>query len=779
MIFIKNKLTCILLLIIPVFPVPVKSTANKIIEFTSSNLPIIVIDTQGKNIPSAYKIDAHMGIIDNGPGVRNNVNDPFNNYDGKIGIEIRGSSSQMFPKKQYAVETRLENGENNNVSLLGMPEENDWVLYAPYSDKTLIRNVIAYTLANKIGRYASRTRLCEVVLNGSYNGMYVLMEKIKRDNNRVDISNLWPEEISGVDLTGGYIIKIDKTAGENVRGWTSPFPPYNGSDRRIFYQFHYPKPDEIVPEQEEYIQDFILDFEMTLFGSEYGDPLYGYSNFIDIESFVDYFLLNEISKNVDGYRLSSFFYKDREDKDNALYTGPIWDFNLAFGNADYYNGQYIDDWQADFKGYGDSFQIPFWWLKLRADKAFSDRIITKWSNLRDSIFSDDQLLFLVDSLTTLLDEAKDRDFEKWPRLGSYVWPNPYIFDTYEEEINYLESWILDRVVWIDDVLFDSVLPSDPTNFHIVSKSSSTVTLSWDASLDNNRVAGYDIYSGSILMQSTPYTTTIIKNLDEDTEYTFSINSRDDAGNPSTNNPSVNFVTNTFSEDDGYLALKTSEIPIIDGIQDSSWSENQASSLENIIGGSITDNEDLSGQFRVTWDDNRLYILLTILDDIRVDDSGSSIHEDDGIELYIDLDNSKNTSYGPDDYKFRFAYNDDTVYERIRDATKDIEFKFLDTGVGYNAEISIPWTTLGYPPHENALIGFEIQVNDDDDGGGRDAKIAWWGIEDIAYENPSAFGTIKLKNTISILSDILNIPEQFILFQNYPNPFNNPNLIWLD
>ncbi len=137
------------------------------VNFESSNLPIVVINTHGQTIPDEYRIIADMGIIYNGPGQRNHVNDPFNNYDGKISIELRGSSSQMFPKKQYALETEDAQGENLNVSLLGLPEENDWILNGPYSDKSLIRNVLIYRLARDLGNYASRTRFCELVLNGA------------------------------------------------------------------------------------------------------------------------------------------------------------------------------------------------------------------------------------------------------------------------------------------------------------------------------------------------------------------------------------------------------------------------------------------------------------------------------------------------------------------------------------------------------------------------------------------------------------------------------------
>lgn len=270
------------------------------VNFTSSNLPIVVIDTHGQAIPDEPKIEADMGIIYNGPGVRNNLSDPFNHYNGKIAIEIRGSSSQQFPKKQYGFETKDAQGKDLDVSLLNMPEEADWILSASYSDKTLMRNVLAYKLANDMGRYASRTQFCEVVLNGDYHGVYMLMEKIKRDKNRVNISKMEPTDISGDALTGGYIIKIDKLEGSDTDGWYSTFLPYPGAWQRIYYQYDTPKLEDLAPEQISYIKNFVFTFENLMTKPEYADPQNGYAQYIDIDSFVDYFILNEISRNVES-----------------------------------------------------------------------------------------------------------------------------------------------------------------------------------------------------------------------------------------------------------------------------------------------------------------------------------------------------------------------------------------------------------------------------------------------------------------------------------------------
>jgi len=315
------------------------------VPFTSSNLPIVVINTYGQNIVNEPKITAHMGIIDNGKGVRNNITDPLNHYNGKIGIEIRGSSSQQYPKKQYGFETRDGAGEDSAVSLLGMPAESDWILSAQYNDKTLMRDVVVYQLTNSLGRYASRTRYCEVVLNGEYIGVYMLFEKIKRDKNRVNIAKLEPADTSGVEMTGGYIIKIDKLDGSGNDGWYSAYPPYPGAWQKIYYQYHYPKPEDITAGQKIYIKNYIAKIESVFASEMYRN---GYPQYVDVSSMVDYFLINEMTKNVDSFRLSFFMYKDIDSKNTKLFFGPVWDYNSGFGYADYYNASKPEGWQISY-----------------------------------------------------------------------------------------------------------------------------------------------------------------------------------------------------------------------------------------------------------------------------------------------------------------------------------------------------------------------------------------------------------------------------------------------
>ena len=426
------------------------------VPFSSSNLPIVVINTNGQTIVSEYKITVDMGIIDNGEGVRNYLTDAFNNYDGKIGIEIRGSTSQWFPKKQYGFETRDSIGNNLNVPLLGFPAENDWILSAPYNDKSLIRDVLVYKLSNDMGHYASRSRYCELVLNGEYVGIYILLEKIKRDGNRVNIKKLEPPDTTGDALTGGYIIKIDKMDGENNEFWYSSYLPFPNAPYMIPYIYHYPKPDEIVPRQMTYIQNRIFFFEtMMMYGINIADTATGYPKFLDVDSFVDFVLLNETAKNVDGYRLSTYLHKDRDSRSTKISAGPVWDFNIALGNADYYNGGSSAGWEIEFLSNpnnmpaNEPFLTPFWWKKLFADSQFRDRVYARWQVLKNSVLNTEHIYNYIDSLTTLLDESKTRNFQKWPVLGVYVWPNYFVGSDYESEIIYLKTWIYNRLYWMN------------------------------------------------------------------------------------------------------------------------------------------------------------------------------------------------------------------------------------------------------------------------------------------------------------------------------------------
>ena len=411
------------------------------IAFGESNLPIILINTFGQQIIDDPRIPAYMGIIDNSSGI-NQIDDPYNNYDGHITIEKRGNSSQWQEKAPYRFETVDNDGENNNVELLGMPTENDWVLYAPWQDKTMIRNALTYNLSNQIGRYASRTRHIELYINEEYRGVYVLMEKIKRDNDRIDISKLEPNEITGDELTGGYILKFDwYYTGDNIGGFES-------ANDGMLYNYHYPKASDIVPEQENYIQTYINNFESIMLNDDYTNELTGYPSIMNVESFIDFILLQELSKNVDAYRLSTYICKDKNSVDERLTAGPVWDFNHGYGNCDYGQTWETENWLLEYNPEGGD-QMAFWWELLWEDENFKLKTAERYSALRSTIFSTNNINSIIDSIVNHIGPAVDRNFNRWALLGNYVWPNYYVFDTYEEEINYLKSWTAERLEWMD------------------------------------------------------------------------------------------------------------------------------------------------------------------------------------------------------------------------------------------------------------------------------------------------------------------------------------------
>jgi hypothetical protein len=160
--------------------------------------------------------------------------------------------------------------------------------------------------------------------------------------------------------------------------------------------------------------------------------------------------MSEISKNVDAYRLSAYMYKDKDSEDGRLTMGPIWDYNLAFGNADYYDGWDPAGWQLDVELGGDPFKIPFWWYRIWDDETFRDAFNQRWQELRQTVFSEEYIMNMIDSTIAVIDEAQVRNFQRWPILDEYVWPNAYVGGSYENEIDYLTDWITDRLEWIDE-----------------------------------------------------------------------------------------------------------------------------------------------------------------------------------------------------------------------------------------------------------------------------------------------------------------------------------------
>lgn len=413
--------------------------------FTDSNLPIVLITTDINPstgspivIPDEPKVLGNMKIIKRPDGSRNYVSDAttpeYLNYEGRIGIEVRGSTSQMLSKKQYSFTTLIAGSTTTtttqNVSLLAMPSENDWILNSFAFDSSLLRDNLSYYLARQIGNYAVRTVYCEVVINGTYVGLYMLTEKIKADSNRVNVVKITNTNNTLPNVTGGYITKADKVDVDEPIAWSNT--AYNG--QIVNYIHELPKPLDATTQQNTYIKSVFDVFSVSA-GSHNTALDFGYPTIIDVPSFIDFMLLNELASNADGYQFSTFFHKDRGGK---LRAGPIWDFNLTYGNDLFfwnYDRSKTYVWQfSNSDNEGSRF-----WRDLFYDAQFRCYLAKRWNQLIQpgQPFHQDQINAYIDSVVVLIQEAKTREHQKWNTI-----PNHAL------EIATMKTWLTNRIAWM-------------------------------------------------------------------------------------------------------------------------------------------------------------------------------------------------------------------------------------------------------------------------------------------------------------------------------------------
>jgi hypothetical protein len=411
------------------------------INFTSSNLPIVILNTGGFDIPDEPKIEATMKIIERPDNELNYVLDESNpdylDFDGPIQIEVRGSSSQLFSKKQYSLTTYDSKGEKDNVKLLGLPKENDWILNALAYDTTFVRDYISYKLSNSLNQYASRAEYCELILNGEYKGIYMLLEKLKADDNRINIKKIKDDDNELPDLTGGYIVKSDKIEGTEELGWS--MPSYGWGNVNFAYEV--PKPEDKTSQQDDYIQNVFNQLAETSYSPSNTSLFDGYPSLIDIPSFIDFMLLNELASNVDAYQFSTFFHKDRGSK---LRAGPVWDFNLTFGNDLFewgYDRSKYNIWQFQDGNRGARF-----WTDLFYDPDFSCYLTKRWRELTASgqVLNENIIHELIDETVTNILDAVNRQEQVW---------NMDI--NFGVRIANIKNFVSQRINWISDQLNSS------------------------------------------------------------------------------------------------------------------------------------------------------------------------------------------------------------------------------------------------------------------------------------------------------------------------------------
>jgi hypothetical protein len=381
-----------------------------------ATLPLVTVDTR-RRIPDAPKVRGTLRIVDNSGGRRNRVRDR-RVFRGRMGIELRGySSQQLFPKKQYALELR-----GGDAALLGLPADDDWVLAAPYNDKSLIRNVLAYRTARAIGRYAPRTRFVELVLNGDYRGVYVLTQRIELGKGRV--------EVDEAGHTGGYILEL--TSSNQSRGEQRFLPPI--TRRPLLYTD--PNRDELPAREASWIRGYVSRFERPLYRG--GD----WRRYLDVPAAVDYVLLQELFKNEDGVYSSTYMHKGPGAK---LALGPVWDFDVAMGNSIHGRSRHLP---------GLMLPDRTWTERLYRKPAFANQMARRWRELRCAGLRRD-LMRAIDAMSALLRGPAARNFKRWPILGRYVPPNPRdprtgrYRTTWQAEVRFTRRWLNRRIAWLD------------------------------------------------------------------------------------------------------------------------------------------------------------------------------------------------------------------------------------------------------------------------------------------------------------------------------------------
>lgn len=424
----------------------------------SSNLPIVIIDTGRRSI-GANLTGVSSVFIDTGAQGRAKITDAPD-FAGRAGIKKRGRSTGSQAKPQYGFEVWDENNRDRDAALLGLPADSDWVLYAPYTyDRALINNAFVYDLSNRIGRYAVRTRFVEMYVNANddtvsasdYVGLYILMEKIKRGAERVNVEELEPWDSTEPRISGGYMLKIDQVDPADHGFRTARGNPTYGDGTMCYVD---PKESEITTAQSTWIRGYLDAFENALYGPNFADPETGYAKYIDVDGFIDHNLLNMLAMNVDALRLSTYLYKPRNGR---LSMGPVWDFDRALDSTDS-----RDNNARSWRGTGDAsdYLKYIWWNRLFEDSNFQQKYIDRWYALRQGEFSTASLSATIDAMAAEIREAQVRNQQKWPSQGPRSGTG--FSGAFQGEIDHLKQWLQTRCEWVDSqfVAPPRIVPDD-------------------------------------------------------------------------------------------------------------------------------------------------------------------------------------------------------------------------------------------------------------------------------------------------------------------------------
>ena len=467
----------------------------------SSNLPLIILENYGDGRPSSGDYQtASMAIIEPSDG-RGRFKDPLT-VVSQVGIKTRGSSTGGRSKSSLSMEMQDEFGQDKNLSLIGMPNESDWVLWGPYNfDLTLMHNPFIFELSRQIGRYAPRTRFVELYMNtgggalstADYFGVYALMEKIDRDSDRVDVEKIFSEHKSSPEVSGGYILKIDR-ADPGDSG-------FSAAGQGIKYV--YPKEEQMESNefdpQEKALRKFLNDMGTSLNASYFRDPIRGYAKYIDIDAAIDHHLLNVLAFNVDALRLSGYMHIPRGGK---LIFGPIWDFDRALGSTDGRDNN-PRTWRSQTGDRGtDFFNYP-WWNRMFRDIDFFQKYIDRFQSLRQSEFSKVNINSIIDGMAEELREAQKRNLSKWNQR-----PRSAYGGTYDGEVQHMKTWLSRRITFMEQQFVDPPKADVPAGFvelntSITLKSSEGGNVYYTLDGTDPRKPGGGLSTKAILYKNSP------------------------------------------------------------------------------------------------------------------------------------------------------------------------------------------------------------------------------------------------------------------------------------
>lgn len=415
-----------------------------------THLPLVIIDTGGQEMPGEpirgadgeeigstltaegeKMLNAHISILSDDAHNHHPSDDP--DLESDIQIRIRGNSSRYFNKKNYLVRLVDEDGDYRSEEVMGMPSHYEWALHGPYLDKSLIRNYMWYNITGEFMDYAPNVRFCEVILDGEYLGLYVMVETITNGEDcRVDVS----EPVDGTNKTG-YVLRLDQGSSNELKNLDT-FVNYSYRNMRVL-DIQYPRSGQLTQELVDAIAQEVSDFEKGLYSYDYDTDDYGYYYDLDVQSFVDYFIINEFTTNYDAGWLSTYLYRDIGGK----YKMVIWDFNSACDN---YSEEFMSPQRFMMQG-------TRWFLMLTKDEYFVNRVIQRYRELRESYLNEDYLIDYTKQVTEYLGPAIDRNFEVWGYTFEKFTPlkpksrNPA---NYEEAIEQLQQFIYERGSWMDE-----------------------------------------------------------------------------------------------------------------------------------------------------------------------------------------------------------------------------------------------------------------------------------------------------------------------------------------